>query len=665
MVTATGMDTEIGKIASLMNQTKEKKTPLQVSLDNFSSKLAIVIMVICAVVFGLSLYRKMELLDSLMFAVALAVAAIPEALSSIVTIVQAMGTQKMVKQHAIIKELKAVESLGCVSVVCSDKTGTLTQNKMTVQGLYADGQVLDISQADVKNPVQQCLICTAVLANDSTVRDGVEMGDPTETALITMSRNAGLDPDGLRAQIPRLGEIPFDSDRKLMSTGHILEGAPMMLTKGALDVLLGRTTHILTSAGRRPITQEDRDAIEAQNQQMSENGLRVLAFACKEVECPDKLTLEDEYGFTFVGLLSMIDPPREESAAAVADAKMAGIKPIMITGDHKITARAIARKIGIVEQGDLAVTGAELDQMTNEQLDEKLPHISVYARVSPEHKIRIVDAWQRRGSIVAMTGDGVNDAPALKKADIGIAMGITGTEVSKDAASMILTDDNFSTIIKAVANGRSVYANIKNAIQFLLSGNMAGILSVLYTSVLGLSVPFAPVHLLFINLLTDSLPAIAIGMEPAERDLLRQKPRDPKESILNGALLSRIFVQGGLIAVFTMIAYYIGLNQGGAALASTMAFSTLTLARLFHGFNCRSKRSIFKLGIRSNPYSFMAFGAGVLLLALVLFVPFLEGLFEVTALTWPQVGFIALLAAIPTALIQLWKVVREHLPQNK
>ena len=665
VVTATGMDTEIGKIASLMNQTKEKKTPLQVSLDNFSSKLAIVIMVICAVVFGLSLYRKMELLDSLMFAVALAVAAIPEALSSIVTIVQAMGTQKMVKQHAIIKELKAVESLGCVSVVCSDKTGTLTQNKMTVQGLYADGQVLDISQADVKNPVQQCLICTAVLANDSTVRDGVEMGDPTETALITMSRNAGLDPDGLRAQIPRLGEIPFDSDRKLMSTGHILEGAPMMLTKGALDVLLGRTTHILTSAGRRPITQEDRDAIEAQNQQMSENGLRVLAFACKEVECPDKLTLEDEYGFTFVGLLSMIDPPREESAAAVADAKMAGIKPIMITGDHKITARAIARKIGIVEQGDLAVTGAELDQMTNEQLDEKLPHISVYARVSPEHKIRIVDAWQRRGSIVAMTGDGVNDAPALKKADIGIAMGITGTEVSKDAASMILTDDNFSTIIKAVANGRSVYANIKNAIQFLLSGNMAGILSVLYTSVLGLSVPFAPVHLLFINLLTDSLPAIAIGMEPAERDLLRQKPRDPKESILNGALLSRIFVQGGLIAVFTMIAYYIGLNQGGAALASTMAFSTLTLARLFHGFNCRSKSSIFKLGIRSNPYSFMAFGAGVLLLALVLFVPFLEGLFEVTALTWPQVGFIALLAAIPTALIQLWKVVREHLPKNK
>ena len=659
VVTATGMNTEIGKIATLMNDTKEKKTPLQVSLDKFSSRLAMVILLICVVVFGLSMYRGMPVLDSLMFAVALAVAAIPEALSSIVTIVQAMGTQKMVKQHAIIKELKAVESLGCVSVVCSDKTGTLTQNKMTVQGLYADGRSLGIDQADLSNPVQKYLVDIAVLANDSSVsEDGVELGDPTETALITMSRKLGMNPDQINEEVPRLGEIPFDSDRKLMSTAHRLDGTPMMLTKGALDVLLERTTHILTSKGRREITEEDRKAITDENQKMSENGLRVLAFACREVEDPEAISTEQERDYTFVGLLSMIDPPREESAAAVADARMAGIKPIMITGDHKITARAIAKKIGIVEEGDLAVTGTELDQMTDEQLDEQLPHIAVYARVSPEHKIRIVDAWQRRGNIVAMTGDGVNDAPALKKADIGIAMGITGTEVSKDAASMILTDDNFSTIIKAVANGRSVYQNIKNAIQFLLSGNMAGILSVVYASLLGLTMPFAPVHLLFINLLTDSLPAIAIGMEPPRRDLLKQKPRDPKESILNGALMGRIFLQGGLIAVCTMIAFYIGSYQGGAALASTMAFCTLTLARLFHGFNCRGEQSIFKLGVRSNPYSFLAFGAGVVLLALVMFVPFLSGLLEVTALTWSQVGWIALLAVIPTVLIQLWKIIR-------
>ena len=659
VVTATGMNTEIGKIATLMNDTKEKKTPLQVSLDKFSSRLALVILLICVVVFGLSMYRGMPVLDSLMFAVALAVAAIPEALSSIVTIVQAMGTQKMVKQHAIIKELKAVESLGCVSVVCSDKTGTLTQNKMTVQGLYADGRSLGIDQADLSNPVQKYLVDIAVLANDSSVsEDGVELGDPTETALITMSRKLGMNPDQINEEVPRLGEIPFDSDRKLMSTAHRLDGTPMMLTKGALDVLLERTTHILTSKGRREITEEDRKAITDENQKMSENGLRVLAFACREVEDPEAISTEQERDYTFVGLLSMIDPPREESAAAVADARMAGIKPIMITGDHKITARAIAKKIGIVEEGDLAVTGTELDQMTDEQLDEQLPHIAVYARVSPEHKIRIVDAWQRRGNIVAMTGDGVNDAPALKKADIGIAMGITGTEVSKDAASMILTDDNFSTIIKAVANGRSVYQNIKNAIQFLLSGNMAGILSVVYASLLGLTMPFAPVHLLFINLLTDSLPAIAIGMEPPRRDLLKQKPRDPKESILNGALMGRIFLQGGLIAVCTMIAFYIGSYQGGAALASTMAFCTLTLARLFHGFNCRGEQSIFKLGVRSNPYSFLAFGAGVVLLALVMFVPFLSGLLEVTALTWSQVGWIALLAVIPTVLIQLWKIIR-------
>ena len=660
VVTATGMNTEIGKIASLMNATKEKKTPLQVSLDQFSSKLAVVIMIICAIVFALSIYRKMPILDSLMFAVALAVAAIPEALSSIVTIVQAMGTQKMAKEHAIIKELKAVESLGCVSVICSDKTGTLTQNKMTVQEIYIDQDVITPDKIDIKNQLHRYLLYDAILTNDSTIVDGKGIGDPTEYALVEMARNIGLPDEVIREMMPRIEEIPFDSDRKLMTTKYNLHGVPTLLTKGAVDVLLDRTTKIRTSEGIRKLTEEDRAKILDQNLKFSENGLRVLAFAYREAEEQETLSLESEDNYIFLGLISMIDPPRIESKEAVADAKRAGIKPIMITGDHKITATAIAKQIGIYADGDFAVTGSELDAMSDEELDEKISKISVYARVSPENKIRIVDAWQRKGNVVSMTGDGVNDAPALKKADIGVAMGITGTEVSKDAASMILTDDNFATIIKAVANGRNVYRNIKNAIQFLLSGNMAGILSVLYTSLMALPVPFQPVHLLFINLLTDSLPAIAIGMEPAEKDLLAEKPRDPKEGILTKKFMRDILLQGGLIAVVTMIAFHTGLSQGGSALASTMAFATLTAARLFHGFNCRSRHSIIRLGFSGNWYSLGAFAAGMILLNLVLSVPVLKRLFLVASLTGTQLGMIYLLAFIPTVIIQIIKIIREH-----
>lgn len=660
VVTETGMDTEIGKIASLMNATKEKKTPLQVSLDQFSSKLAMVIMVICAIVFGLSMYRQMPILDSLMFAVALAVAAIPEALSSIVTIVQAMGTQKMAKEHAIIKELKAVESLGCVSVICSDKTGTLTQNKMTVQNVYVDEQEKEPSVLDMENPLHRYLIYDAILTNDSEIVDGKGIGDPTEYALIEMVRKIGLDETKMRASMKRLEEIPFDSDRKLMTTKYRIDNELVLLTKGAIDVLLDRTTRIRTASGVRMITEDDRTAILRQNLSFSENGLRVLAFAYREIDENENLTLDSEKDYIFLGLISMVDPPRPESKAAVADAKRAGIKPIMITGDHKITATAIARQIGIFSDGDLSVTGTELDAMSDEELDDKITKISVYARVSPENKIRIVDAWQRRGNIVSMTGDGVNDAPALKKADIGVAMGITGTEVSKDAASMILTDDNFATIIKAVANGRNVYRNIKNAIQFLLSGNMAGILSVLYTSLMALPVPFQPVHLLFINLLTDSLPAIAIGMEPAEKDLLAEKPRNPKEGILTKEFMMNILLQGGLIAIVTMTAFHMGYAQGDAMLASTMAFATLTAARLFHGFNCRSKHSMFHLGFSSNWYCLAAFAAGMILLNLVLFTPFLQGLFMVTLLTKMQLITIYVLAMIPTVIIQIVKIIREH-----
>lgn len=661
VVTATGMQTEIGKIASLMNDTKEKKTPLQVSLDQFSSRLAMVIMVICALVFALSLYRRMPLLDSLMFAVALAVAAIPEALGSIVTIVQAMGTQRMAKEHAIIKDLKAVESLGCVSVICSDKTGTLTQNRMTAQQVYADGRTWLPSELNSFHRVHRMLLYCSVLDNDAVRDEDGQIGDPTETALLQLGEWAGMDIAEVRARHPRLGEIPFDSGRKLMSTLHQVDGRLVLFTKGAMDVLLERTEQIMTRDGVHPMSGAQKQQIQQQNMDWSAQGLRVLAIACRKVGEMEACSAEMEKDYVFLGMVAMMDPPRIESRTAVLSARRAGIKPVMITGDHKITATAIAEKIGLYEPGDLAVTGPELDAMSEEQLQQNLDRISVYARVSPEHKIRIVDAWQERGNIVAMTGDGVNDAPALKKADIGVAMGITGTEVSKDAASMILTDDNFATIIKAVSNGRNVYRNIRHAIQFLLSGNMAGIFSVLYTSLLALPMPFAPVHLLFINLLTDSLPAIAIGMEPQEEGLLEQPPRDPKEGILTSAFMTRIMVQGGLIAICTMLAYHTGLETGGAGVASTMAFVTLTLARLFHGFNCRSEHSIIRLGLSGNLWSVMAFEAGVVLLAAVLFLPGLQVLFAVADLSLKQLATVAVFAVIPTIVIQAVKTIREAL----
>ena len=662
LVTATGMNTEMGRIATLMNDTKEKKTPLQVSLDSFSKKLATVIMIISVVVFGLRIWQGEPLLDSLMFAVALAVAAIPEALSSIVTIVQAVGTRKMAADNAIIKELKAVESLGCVSVICSDKTGTLTQNKMTVKDVYVEGRCILPEEMDITSRLQRYLLYNAILNNDSSIDDGKDIGDPTETCLLTMAGNAGLTKAGvtqedIRSMMPRMEELPFDSDRKLMSSKYRVHGVATVFTKGAPDVLLDRVDNIVTGEGIRPLTEEDKEKILLQNQTFSENGLRVLAFAYRECDEDEELSVDKEYGYTFTGLVSMVDPPREESVEAVKDAISAGIKPIMITGDHKVTATAIARQIGIYKDGDMAVTGQELDKMSDDELDNVLGNISVYARVSPENKIRIVDAWQRKGNIVAMTGDGVNDAPALKKADIGVAMGITGTEVSKDASAMILADDNFATIIKAVLNGRNVYRNIMNAILFLLSGNMAAILVVLYCSVMALHTPFEPVHLLFINLLTDSLPALAIGMEPSDKQLLKNRPRNPKTGILTKQFSLKLMIYGILIGIVTQLAYYKGLTVNTET-AVTMAFATLTLARLFHGFTCRSDYSIFRIKFTSNMWSIGAFVTGVLLLAIVLFVPVLHTLFAVETLKAAQIGWIVLLAVIPTALIQAVRVLR-------
>ena len=665
VVTETGMDTQIGTIASLMNRTVEKKTPLQASLDRFSGHLALGIMGICGAIFLISLYRREPVLDALMFAVALAVAAIPEALGSIVTIVQAMGTQKMAKENAIIKKLKAVESLGCVSVICSDKTGTLTQNKMTVQQVYVDGKVIDGKELDLTDQTQRYLLYDAVLTNDSSIVDGKGIGDPTEYALLEMFRKIqvlpdsyfgkmGMHEDALRKVMDRIEEVPFDSDRKLMSTKYRIHGVPTILTKGAVDVLLDRCVSVRYGDGIRPMTEEEKEKIRLQNQHFSENGLRVLAFAYKESN--EMLCAQAECGYVFLGLISMVDPPRPESVRAVAEAKQAGIKTVMITGDHKVTATAIAKQIGIFEEGDLALTGMELDAMSEEELDQKIDKISVYARVSPENKIRIVEGWQRRGNIVSMTGDGVNDAPALKKADIGVAMGITGTEVSKDAAAMILADDNFATIIKAVANGRNVYRNIKNAVLYLLSGNTAAIFAVLYTSLMALPVPFAPVQLLFINLLTDSLPALAIGMEPADEGLLKEKPRDPKEGLMTKDFMIQMAAQGVLIAAVVITAFYLGLRSS-TAMASTMAFSTLTLARLFHGFNCRGKKSIFKLGFGTNPYSLYAFGAGALLLGLVIFIPGLHRLFQVQSMPVVSLLQVAVLAFIPTLMIQMKRLI--------
>ena len=658
VITSTGMNTEIGKIANLMDETQEKQTPLQVSLDDFSKKLAIGIMAVCVIVFGLSLYRGTPALDSLMFAVALAVAAIPEALSSIVTIVLALGTQKMAKENAIVKKLRAVEGLGSVSVICSDKTGTLTQNKMTVKKVFVDNKLIDGEDLGLNNSVQNYLINSSILCNDSISKDGNEIGDPTEVAFVNLGHKLSLEESTVRNTYSRLSELPFDSDRKLMSTLHKFDNKYLMFTKGAFDVLLNRMKFIKTSDGVREITYEDKQNIINANRQLSESGLRVLAFAYREFENTVDLTLEDENNYTFIGLISMIDPPREESAAAVRDCITAGIKPVMITGDHKITASAIAKQIGILKDGDRAIEGVELDKMSDEELKENIEHISVYARVSPEHKIRIVKAWQDKEQIVAMTGDGVNDAPALKQADIGIAMGITGTEVSKDAASVILTDDNFATIVKSVANGRNIYRNIKNSIKFLLSGNTSGILSVLYTSFLGLAMPFQAVHLLFINLLTDSLPAIAIGMEKPQGDLLKEKPRGRSSSILDKDFIKEISFEGLIIAIFTLCAYHIGLRSD-AATASSMAFATLCLARLFHGFNCRGNRSLFSIGLFKNRFSWLAFGFGLLLLNGVLFIPAFRELFQVSVLSGSQIADIYLFAFIPTIIIQITKVIRD------
>ncbi|MEE0441032.1 MAG: cation-translocating P-type ATPase, partial [Thomasclavelia sp.] len=613
------------------------------------------------ILFGLNIYQGGNIGDAFMFAVALAVAAIPEALSSIVTIVLSFGTQKMAKEGAIIRKLQAVEGLGSVSIICSDKTGTLTQNKMTVEDYYIDEKRIMAKDIDPSNPVHKDLMRLSILCNDSTNIDGEEIGDPTETALINLADKLGIPPQRVRKAYPRLSELPFDSDRKMMSTFHLLKDGYTMVTKGAVDVLIKRTKYIRKNGEVLPINENDIKNINEMNLEFSRNGLRVLAVAYRKFDQEKTLVPEDENDLIFLGLISMMDPPRVESAAAVEECIKAGIIPIMITGDHKITASAIAKRIGILTDESQAVEGSEIDNLTDEQLKDFVEDKRVYARVSPEHKIRIVRAWQEKGNIVSMTGDGVNDAPALKQANIGVAMGITGSEVSKDAASMVLTDDNFATIVKAIENGRNVYAHIKDAIQFLLSGNFGGILAVLYASVMALPVPFAPVHLLFINLLTDSLPAIALGLEPHSKKVMEEKPRPMNESILTKPFLTSVGIEGFVIAVMTMIAFTIGYQDKNATLASTMAFATLCLSRLVHGYNCKSKSPIlFKKGFFNNKFLQGAFLIGFVLITLVVTMPFLQTMFKVQTLTMPQLFTVYGLALANLPIIQLLKWIRNR-----
>lgn len=650
IVTDIGMNTEVGKIAGLLKSAKERKTPLQKNLDDFGKKLSIGILIICALVFGLSVFRGESVINAFLFAVALAVGAIPEALSSIVTIVLSFGTQKMSKENAIVRKLQAVEGLGSVSVICSDKTGTLTQNKMVVKKFYVDGNIIDCESGNFEDNHQKRLLLSSILCNDAVCRDGEEIGDPTETALVNFGLKYNFRFDRIREKFPRIAEIPFDSDRKLMTTVHNVNGVTTMITKGATDVLINRMN----------ITDSEKADIIKTTETLSAQGLRLLTFAYKEIKSPE-ITLDDENNLNFMGIIAMMDPPRPESKKAVAECISAGIKPVMITGDHKVTASAIAKEIGILKDFSEAVEGSELDNLSDEQLKEFVADKSVYARVSPEHKIRIVKAWQERGNVVSMTGDGVNDAPALKQADIGVAMGITGTEVSKDASSMVLADDNFATIVKAVKNGRNIYANIKRSIQFLLSGNTAGILTVLFASIFALPVPFSAVHLLFINLLTDSLPAISLGLEPHSDSVMKEKPRPINESILTRDFLISVVSEGLIISIASVICFMTGLKTSNET-GMTMAFASICLSRLIHGFNCKSdKPVIFTKKFFNNKFLFGAFIVGLALLSAVLFIPALSGIFKVVSLSGIQILTVAGTSLATLIIIQLLKAIKSAL----
>ncbi|WP_154983272.1 cation-translocating P-type ATPase [Paenibacillus xylanexedens] len=672
VITGTALKTEIGKIAELIENAEAKETPLQRKLESFSKKLGFFILGLSILIFAIEAGRVWltegtenigpSLINALMFAVAVAVAAIPEALSSIVTIVLSLGTSKMAKQHAIIRRLPAVEALGSASIICTDKTGTLTQNKMTVVDYYIPHGTKDEFPDDPAewSEEERRLLHIAVLCNDSNInQEGKELGDPTEVALIAFSNSVNKDYNEIRDQFPREAELPFDSDRKLMSTVHTFEGQTALLTKGGPDVLFSRCSHVFIHGEVQPLTPEIRTQFEEKNEAFSKRAFRVLAYAYKRFDDKKEVTPEDESDLTLVGLTAMIDPPREAVYGSIEESKKAGIRTIMITGDHKTTAQAIGIDIGLANKDDLAITGAELDKMTDEELDGQLEHISVYARVSPENKIRIVRAWQRKGKVAAMTGDGVNDAPALKQADIGVAMG-SGTDVAKDAAAMILTDDNFVSIVNAVSVGRMVFDNIKKAIAYLFAGNLGAIIAILFALVVGWVNPFTALQLLFINLVNDSLPAIALGTEKAEPDVMRRKPRDINEGIFAGGTLQAVITRGLLIGVAVIVSQYIGLGIS-EEMSVAMAFTTLILARSLQTFAARSNtQTIFQVGFLTNK---LVLGSIVVCLCLygITLIPGVRSIFAIPdTFGWDELLIAGGLALGAVILMDIIKWIRNR-----
>lgn len=682
LCTGTGMNTEIGKIADLLENTDAKQTPLQSNIEVFSKKLGIAIVAICIFIFAIEVFRafthgdgqniKEVVLSSFMFAVAIAVAAIPEALSSIVTIVLSAGTKTMSKKNSIIRKLPAVETLGSTSVICTDKTGTLTMNKMTAVEYYTcpneNSGVATSKKVEESNRLESIdfenldseimLSFAAALCNDSIVNeDGKEIGDPTEVALTVFADKKGYITNRVREKYKRLQEIPFDSDRKLMSTVHNINGKNIMFTKGAPDILISRCENVLLGDKVVKMTKDIEKDIRDQNEAYSNKALRVLAFGYKEIEDGVSIDLDSENNFVFIGLIAMIDPPREEVIHAVHKAKLAGIKPIMITGDHKTTAVAIAKEIGIFEDGDIAYTGNELDKIDDDELDRELEKISVYARVSPQNKIRIVSAWQKKNKVTAMTGDGVNDAPALKNADIGIGMG-SGTEVAKDASAMVLMDDNFASIIDAVEVGRTVYSNIKKSITYLFSGNLGAIISILFAVFADWSNPYTALQLIFINMVNDSLPAIALGMEKPEEGIMNIPPREKNEGLLGGGTLQAILSRGIFVGIAAIIAQFIGMkisNEMGVA----MAFTTLLLSRTLQTFACRSDfRNAFAIGFFSNKFVIYAVLVCLSLLGIVM-IPAVRPIFAIpAAYSMKEFGISVLLAIISVICMEITKTLR-------
>ncbi len=688
IVVETGMNTEVGKIAGMINAVEDQETPLQTKLNKLGKTLGIVAIIVCIIIFAIGIIQGKEILSMFMTAVSLAVAAIPEGLVAVSTIVLAIGVQKMVKKHAIVKKLPSVETLGSATVICSDKTGTLTQNKMTVEKIYINGKTSPVEEMKnfSKNEDMQKLIYANMLCNDTKVGESGELtGDPTETALIDMGRNLGVNVDEI-LKINRIEEIPFDSDRKLMTVVNEVQGKYIVYTKGGVDELLARCNSYLLNNELKTDLKNYEKTIKEQNEEMAKEALRVLACAYKEIDHkPTKEEMENmENDLTFVGMIGMIDPPREEAKMAVQKCKTAGIKTVMITGDHKITATAIAKSLGILEDESEALTGSEFEKMSDKELEKNIRKYSVYARVSPEHKVRIVSAWQKNGEIVAMTGDGVNDSPALKKSDIGCAMGVVGTDVAKEAADVILTDDNFATIVSAVEEGRRIYDNILKVIQFLLSSNIGEIIVLFLATLL---TPFfakwfgignithieilLPIHILWINLITDSLPALALAFDPAEEGIMNRKPMKPKQGVFTKSNTWRIVYQGVMIGLLTLAAFMVGLATTKAPIeglslddskikvGQTMAFATLALSELVHVFNIRNNvKSIFKTKVFNNGKLILAVGVSALLMLVVLLIPALRGVFDVAILPKSNTLELILLIVSPLIIVEIFKLLK-------